>query len=98
MKLDCYSYVLYGKRIGKCNTPLFISIYRSTLTHTTPSEETCFEIWMFALISSLDLTYPYARDKIINHEILNAFHKGFEVCGKFLDISKAFTMNNFWAK
>ena len=26
----------------------------------------------------------------INHEILNAFDKGYEVCGIFLDISKAF--------
>ena len=26
----------------------------------------------------------------INHEVLNAFDKGLEVCGIFLDISKAF--------
>ena len=26
----------------------------------------------------------------VNHQILNAFHKGFEVCGMFLDIDKGF--------
>ena len=62
MKLDCYSFDLYRERMGKCHTLLFV-YPPHTLTHISQRKKPGFEIWMFALMSPLFLTYPYVPGK-----------------------------------